>query len=88
MATIKASRYVGPIKTQVEDWDRKLILFAKTLEEWTDSQKKWLYLDQIFAAPDIQRQLPQETKIFLQVFTSNTLQLFSSFYVIYDLFFR
>jgi dynein heavy chain len=67
MATIKASRYVGPIKTQVEDWDRKLVLFAKTLEEWTECQKKWLYLEQIFTAADIQRQLSQEAKMFSQV---------------------
>jgi dynein heavy chain len=67
MATIKSSRYVGPIKILVEDWDRKLVLFAKTLEEWTECQKKWLYLEQIFTASDIQRQLSQETKIFQQV---------------------
>ena len=67
MATIKSSRYVGPIKIQVEDWDRKLVLFSKTLEEWTESQKKYLYLEQIFTAADIQRQLSQETKIFQQV---------------------
>lgn len=67
MATIKSSRYVGPIKTLVEDWDRKLVLFAKTLEEWIEFQKKWLYLEQIFTTPDIQRQLQTETKIFLTV---------------------
>lgn len=67
MATIKSSRYVGPIKNQVEDWDRRLALFAKTLDEWVNCQKRWLYLKQIFSTQDIQRQLSQETKIFLQV---------------------
>ncbi len=68
MATIKSSRYVTPIKIQVDDWDRRLVLFSKTLEEWTECQKKWLYLEQIFTAADIQRQLSQETKIFTQVY--------------------
>jgi len=67
MSTIKSSRYVGPIKILVEDWDRRLTLFSKTLEEWIVSQKRWLYLKQIFSAPDIQRQLTSEAKIFNQV---------------------
>lgn len=48
MATIKSSRYVGPIKTLVEDWDRRLTLFSKTLDEWIISQKRWLYLKQFY----------------------------------------
>ena len=67
MATIKSSRYVGPIKMLVEDWDRRLTLFSKTLDEWIVCQKRWLYLKQIFVTPDIQRQLTQEAKIFAQV---------------------
>ncbi len=67
MTTIKTSRYVGPIKNQVEDWDRRLSLFSKTLDEWILCQKRWLYLKQIFSTPDIQRQLVQETKVFNQV---------------------
>jgi hypothetical protein len=69
MTTIKTSRFVGPIKNQVEDWDRRLVLFSKTLEEWILCQKRWLYLKQIFSTPDIQRQLIQETKVFNQVTT-------------------
>ena len=67
MSTIKSSRYVGPIKTQVEDWDRRLTLFSKTLDEWIVCQKRWCYLKQIFSTADIQRQLSQETKVFNQV---------------------
>lgn len=67
MTTIKSSSYVGPIKTLVEDWDRRLTLFSKTLDEWILCQKRWLYLKQIFSTPDIQRQLTNETKIFNQV---------------------
>lgn len=67
MATISGSRYVGPIKTRVDDMQRQLHLFSDTLEEWLNCQRSWLYLESIFSAPDIQRQLPAEAKMFLEV---------------------
>ena len=36
-------------------------------EEWLNCQRNWLYLESIFSAPDIQRQLPNEAKMFIQV---------------------
>ena len=44
--------------------NQSLRLFSDTLDEWLECQKKWLYLENIFMAPDIQRQLPNETKLF------------------------
>uniref|UniRef100_A0A2K6FZX0 Dynein axonemal heavy chain 6 n=1 Tax=Propithecus coquereli TaxID=379532 RepID=A0A2K6FZX0_PROCO len=67
MATIASSRYVGPLKTRVDEWQKQLALFNQTLEEWLTCQRNWLYLESIFNAPDIQRQLPAEAKMFLQV---------------------
>ncbi|KAF6103026.1 dynein axonemal heavy chain 6 [Phyllostomus discolor] len=67
VATIASSRYVGPLKTRVDDWQKQLALFNQTLEEWLNCQRNWLYLESIFNAPDIQRQLPAEAKMFLQV---------------------
>lgn len=67
IATIASSRYVGPLKTRVDDWQKQLSLFNQTLEEWLNCQRDWLYLESIFNAPDIQRQLPAEAKMFLQV---------------------
>ncbi|XP_003505691.1 dynein heavy chain 6, axonemal isoform X1 [Cricetulus griseus] len=67
IATIASSRYVGPLKTRVDDWQKQLSLFNQTLEEWLTCQRNWLYLESIFNAPDIQRQLPAEAKMFLQV---------------------
>ncbi|XP_036729228.1 dynein heavy chain 6, axonemal [Balaenoptera musculus] len=67
IATIASSRYIGPLKTRVDDWQKQLALFNQTLEEWLNCQRNWLYLESIFNAPDIQRQLPAEAKMFLQV---------------------
>ncbi|XP_050398729.1 dynein axonemal heavy chain 6 [Patella vulgata] len=67
IATIASSRHVGPIKSRVDDWVKQLDLFDKTLDEWLQCQRSWLYLESIFSAPDIQRQLPAEAKMFMQV---------------------
>ncbi|XP_068088957.1 dynein axonemal heavy chain 14 isoform X3 [Hyperolius riggenbachi] len=70
LSTVKGSRYCGPIKSIVNEWDRKLNLFCRTMEEWMMCQRNWLYLEQIFLASDIQRQLPAEAKLFAQVDSS------------------
>ncbi|KAJ8737210.1 hypothetical protein PYW07_000481 [Mythimna separata] len=64
ISTILSSRNCGPIKGRVEEWARNLELFSKTLEEWYACQQTWIYLEVIFSAPDIQRQLPNETRLF------------------------
>ncbi|XP_073527968.1 dynein axonemal heavy chain 14 isoform X2 [Phyllobates terribilis] len=70
LSTVKGSRYCAPIKDAVDEWDRKLNLFSRTVEEWMTCQRSWLYLEQIFLASDIQRQLPAEAKLFSQVDSS------------------
>ncbi|XP_032239531.2 dynein axonemal heavy chain 6 isoform X3 [Nematostella vectensis] len=67
LANIRGSRFVTPIKALVEEWDRKLHLFSRTLDEWLMCQRNWLYLETIFTAADIQRQLPNEARLFAQV---------------------
>nr|XP_034190797.1 dynein heavy chain 6, axonemal [Osmia lignaria] len=67
LQTIMASRHVGPIQPVVEQWVKKLDLFTVTLEAWQYLQLNWLYLEAIFSAPDIQRQLPMEAKLFIEV---------------------
>ncbi|KAJ3192063.1 Dynein heavy chain 6, axonemal [Irineochytrium annulatum] len=67
IATIKGSRFLGPIKNEVDKWDKQLTLFAETLDAWLICQRNWLYLESIFSAPDIQRQLPDEARMFSQV---------------------
>ena len=64
---IIGSRYVEPIRADVTEWNRRLILFQETLDEWTMCQKNWIYLESIFSAPDIQKQLPDESSLFTQI---------------------
>eukprot|EP00118_Oscarella_pearsei_P016795 m.162667 g.162667 ORF g.162667 m.162667 type:complete len:4507 (+) comp38847_c0_seq1:65-13585(+) len=66
MTIIRGSPYVGPIKHAVDDWSRRLNLFSHTLEQWLTCQRKWIYLESIFSATDIQRQLPNEYHAFSQ----------------------
>eukprot|EP00898_Chlorokybus_atmophyticus_P006606 jgi/Chlat1/6947/Chrsp52S06617 len=67
MSTITASRYVTGIRAEVEKMEKQLSLFSETLDEWLACQKNWMYLESIFSAPDIQRQLPSESKAFFTV---------------------
>ncbi|XP_073976967.1 dynein heavy chain at 16F isoform X2 [Rhodnius prolixus] len=64
LGTISSSRYIGPIKARVKEWVDNMDLFAKTMEEWVSCQQNWLYLQPIFTAPDIKRQLPIESRLF------------------------
>ncbi|KAI8465887.1 MAG: dynein heavy chain 7 [Monoraphidium minutum] len=64
VSTILSSRYVGGIRAEVERVERSLATFAETLDQWVQVQKSWMYLEPIFGAPDIQKQLPAESKAF------------------------
>ena len=67
MGQITASRFVGGIREKVEDMETSLNVFSETLDEWLQAQRNWMYLESIFCAQDIQRQLPQESKLFFDV---------------------
>lgn len=34
------------------------------VEKWVEAQRKWMYLENIFSAPDIKTQMPLESKEF------------------------
>ena len=65
--TILGSRYCAPIRYDVTSWQKKLVLLSETLDEWMQVQQQWMYLETIFGAADIQRQLPAESKKFFDV---------------------
>ncbi|KAF1334344.1 Dynein heavy chain, partial [Globisporangium splendens] len=70
ISTIMGSRFIGAIQDEVESWRKKLVTLQETLDEWLLVQKNWMYLENIFSAPDIQRQLPEASKVFSHVDTS------------------
>ena len=63
---VLGSRFVEPIRTEVTEWSRRLLLFSETIDEWMTCQKNWMYLESIFSAPDIQKQLPDDAALFAQ----------------------
>lgn len=65
--SVLCSRYVTPIIDTVQEMHMRLVLFQQTLDEWLACQRDWMYLEPIFGAPDIQRQLPTEAKLFSMV---------------------
>ncbi|CAE7211449.1 DNAH6 [Symbiodinium sp. KB8] len=67
ISTIAGSRYVGPIRGEVEQWQKDLLLFQETLDEWLNVQRNWMYLESIFNAGDIKKQLPAESAKFQEI---------------------
>lgn len=65
--SMMAQKYVVNIRPKVEDWENKLAMVQNTLEEWLDCQRQWMYLENIFSAEDIQKELPGETAKFMGV---------------------
>jgi len=69
ISTIAGSRFVGPIRDEVEQWQKDLLLFQETLDEWLNVQRNWMYLESIFNAGDIKKQLPAESAKFQEIDT-------------------
>lgn len=67
LQTMLGSRYISGIRDVVEEWAKKLSVLSETLDEWLVCQKNWMYLENIFGAEDIQKQLPAESQKFLIV---------------------
>lgn len=64
---VASSEYVDPVRERVAQWTGLLNQFNDTLEEWRNCQTAWIKLSAIFAAPDMQRQLPHESQMFMVV---------------------
>eukprot|EP00912_Choanoflagellata_sp_UC4_P002384 UC4_evm1s1504 len=56
------SPYKAAFEEQISDWELKLRITQDVIEEWISVQRTWLYLEPIFSSPDIQQQLPTESK--------------------------
>jgi dynein heavy chain len=67
LQTMLGSRYIRGIQDLVEEWEKRLAALSETLDEWIMCQRTWMYLENIFGAEDIQKQLPAESQKFLVV---------------------
>ncbi|KAF6266164.1 dynein heavy chain 9 [Scenedesmus sp. NREL 46B-D3] len=59
-----ASPFSKPFEERLVPWERKLRRFQEMLEEWLTCQGKWLYLEPIFGAAEIMKQIPKEGSAF------------------------
>ena len=64
---MRGSPYAKAMEQVVIEWANKLVYMQDVLEEWLKCQKTWLYLEPIFASPDIMRQMPTEGRRFQKV---------------------
>jgi len=67
LQTMMGSRFIMGVREEVEEWSKKLALLSETLDEWIACQRNWMYLETIFCAEDIQKQLPVESQKFIVV---------------------
>ncbi|KAL0223335.1 hypothetical protein P9112_002725 [Eukaryota sp. TZLM1-RC] len=64
------SPFKGPFEERISKWEDLLKSVQLIIEEWILVQTAWMYLEPIFASPDIVKQLPQEYKRFQTVDTT------------------
>ncbi|OWZ16518.1 Dynein heavy chain [Phytophthora megakarya] len=67
MTAVLSSKFIAPIQDLAIMWHKRLLLFQETFDAWIECQRKWMHLETIFSAPDIQKQLPNEGATFLGV---------------------
>ncbi|XP_045539469.1 dynein axonemal heavy chain 1 [Papilio machaon] len=56
------SPFKAAFELRIQEWDDKLRLTQRVVDEWIECQKQWMYLEPIFNSEDISRQLPFEAK--------------------------
>ena len=64
LQSLSASKYVRSIKARVAQWEKDLNIINDVIDTWMLVQRKWMYLESIFASDDIKMQLPEEAKKF------------------------
>lgn len=57
ITAILGSRFVKPLRPEAEVWQKHILHLSDMIDEWLACQKNWMYLQNIFKAPDIKKQL-------------------------------
>ena len=67
ISSMIASKYIAEVRREVEGWETRLGNIFDIMDEWLVCQRNWIYLESVFSAQDIQKQLPTETEKFRQI---------------------
>lgn len=67
MMTVQSVQYnptMRPFMKEINELAEVIRISSETVDEWTTFQRHWVYLSPIFDSPELQKQIPQESKKF------------------------